>query len=99
MEEKITNKGVSRRNFLAGAALAGVAAAGAGLAGCAPAGNSAKGDASKGAAAAETDAPAWLGVEPEVAESDIRRPRKPTSLLLALAPRACAPLARLPTLA
>ena len=33
MEEKITNKGVSRRNFLAGAALAGAAAAGAGLAG------------------------------------------------------------------
>lgn len=82
MEEKITNKGVSRRNFLAGAALAGVAAAGAGLAGCAPAGNSAKGDASKGAAAAETDAPAWLGVEPEVAESDIKKTEETDFLII-----------------
>ena len=29
-------KGMSRRNFLAGAAMAGIAAAGAGLGGCAP---------------------------------------------------------------
>ena len=82
MEEKITNKGVSRRNFLAGAALAGVAAAGAGLAGCAPAGNSTKSDASKGAAAAETDAPAWLGVEPEVAESDIKKTEETDFLII-----------------
>lgn len=42
-EEGIMNEGISRRNFLTGAAFAGVAAAGAGLVGCSPSQAAAKG--------------------------------------------------------
>lgn len=45
-------EGISRRNFLTGAALASVAAAGAGLAGCAPAASSSTESASSSATSA-----------------------------------------------
>ena len=64
------NQGISRRNFLTGAALGGAVVAGLGLASCSPAqqGASSEGTVSEGTAAAAVD---WLGVEPEIADADI----------------------------
>ena len=72
--------GITRRNFLTGATAAGALAA-FGLAGCAP---TAKGDREEKPAASvdgvapsvfEGLVPAWLGLAPEIAESDITETR------------------------
>ena len=74
--------GMSRRNFLSGAAVAGVAIAGmAGLSACSPAASGSKSDAkadTKAAATSEstmgfdgTGAMPWLGEKPEIADADV----------------------------
>ena len=74
--------GMSRRNFLSGAAVAGAAIAGmAGLSACSPAASSSKSDAkadTKAAATGEatmgfdgTGAMPWLGEKPEIADADV----------------------------
>ncbi len=74
--------GMSRRNFLSGAAVAGAAIAGmAGLSACSPAASSSKSDAkadTKAAATGETTmgfdgtgAMPWLGEKPEIADADV----------------------------
>lgn len=75
------NRGVSRRNFLTGAALAGVAAAGAGLAGCSPAANSSEKEPAA-SAAVDSGNPAWLGAEPEIASSDIKNTEETDFLII-----------------
>ena len=74
--------GMSRRNFLSGAAVAGAAIAGmAGLSACSPAASSSKSDAKADTKAAATgeatmgfdgtgDMP-WLGEKPEIADADV----------------------------
>ena len=73
-------KGISRRNFLSGAALAGAAlAGGAALTGCAPSASSSKEEetsASSSTSAATvgydgTGAMPWLGEAPEIADADV----------------------------
>ena len=74
--------GMSRRNFLSGAAVAGAALAGmAGLSACSPSKSSSKSDssadASKSSSAASTmgydgtGSMPWLGEKPEISESDV----------------------------
>lgn len=81
--------GMSRRNFLSGAAVAGAAIAGmAGLSACSPSASSSKSDATadtKAAASGETTmgfdgtgAMPWLGEKPEIADADVKRPSTPT---------------------
>ena len=74
--------GMSRRNFLSGAAVAGAAIAGmAGLSACSPSASSSKSDAkadTKAAATGETTmgfdgtgAMPWLGEKPQISDSDV----------------------------
>lgn len=80
---KTNTNGISRRNFLAGAA--GISAlAAAGLAGCAP--QTASGNGSE-TASSESSATAaasedWLGTAPEIAESDIVETRETDILIV-----------------
>ena len=72
-------KGISRRNFLSGAALAGAALAGsAALAGCAPSTSSSEEEEASAASASTTTvgydgtgAMPWLGEAPEIADADV----------------------------
>ena len=81
-------QGISRRNFLSGAALAAGAAAVAGLSGCSPK-TMAETGPDAAATAGGTDSgmavvgntPAWLGTAPEIAEADIVETRS-TKLLI-----------------
>ncbi len=68
------NKGMTRRNFFGLGALTAAGAAVAGLAGCAPSSQTESGATTASAsetASSSTAAVDWLGVEPEVADSDI----------------------------
>ena len=73
-------KGISRRNFLSGAALAGAAlAGGAALTGCAPSASSSKEEETSASSSTSattvgydgTGAMPWLGEAPEIADADV----------------------------
>ncbi len=81
-------QGISRRNFLSGAALAAGAAAVAGLSGCSPKTMAETGpDAATAAGGTDSgmavvgNTPPWLGTAPEIAEADIVETRS-TKLLI-----------------
>ena len=77
-------KGLTRRNFLTGAAVAAGAVAAASMAGCAPQASSSSEAADSAAAEVKTlvgQTPAWLGEAPEIAEGDIVE-TKETKLLI-----------------
>lgn len=78
---KITNEGISRRNFLSGAAGLGALAA-IGMAGCSPQTASEAGASSETDAAASSASQDWLGSAPEIAESDIVETRETDILIV-----------------
>lgn len=72
------DKGLTRRGFLTGAVLGGAAVAGLGLASCAPS----QPTQDSGAGDSASNTVDWLGVEPDIADSDIVKTEQTDFLII-----------------
>ncbi|BDE97017.1 FAD-binding protein [Raoultibacter timonensis] len=82
MKPILSTESMDRRGFLALAGLGAGALAASSLAGCAPNATTAGADVSANAQALPEGVPAWLGVAPEISESDIVETRETEMLIV-----------------